>query len=49
MKKIFKTLVLFIAVIGTTMPSQYGLYNPKSPVKLNLSDIHKKIYNKFYK
>ena len=36
MKKILKTLVFAIAVIGSMTPSQYGLYNPKCPVKLKL-------------
>lgn len=49
MKKLLRTLVLSIAVIGTMTPSQYGLYNPKCPVKLNFSDIQKKMYNKFSK
>lgn len=35
-KKILKTLVFAIAVIGSMTPSQYGLYNPKCPVKLKL-------------
>lgn len=42
MKKILKTLVFAIAVIGSMTPSQYGLYNPKCPVKLKLKKMFKK-------
>lgn len=42
MKKIFRTLVFAIAVIGSMTPSQYGLYNPKCPIKLKLKKMFKK-------
>ena len=43
MKKIFRTLVFAaIAVIGSMTPSQYGLYNPKCPIKLKLKRCLKK-------
>lgn len=47
MKKILQMLVFTIAVIGSMTPSQCGLYNPKCPVKLNLTS--KKVYNKLIK
>lgn len=41
-KKVLKMLILTVAVISSMTPSQFGLYNPSCPVKLNLHDIWKK-------
>lgn len=42
MKKIIRTLVFAIAIIGSMTPSQYGLYNPKCPVELKKEKFNRK-------